>query len=835
MLRANKQLTNFIEKTLNALLNKKTQRKESNKKKQRRLRSTYFVKRLWGGYSSIAIPELESIIRSQDVIEEDKVNALWELFRWHYSRENYHKCLSILDQLDFLDGCLCEKYKKWHLLTLIKTGHDEKSVNVLNNLLARNTVSPEILLLASTVSGGPELSHNGSTSRLDLINNALLRYNIGRIKLIDSNKNLDFHNITSESKYETVYGGDKVSVIVPAYNAENTIATAIHSILNQSWHNIEIIVVDDSSSDATSSVVRSIAAVDSRIKLVRNTSNGGAYSARNRGLRSATGEFVMVHDADDWSHADKILEQVQFINSHAGVVAVLSQWVRVTKDLRIVGPWRPKGSIYDVNLSSLMVRRSVFDQVGEWDEVRVNADAEFVWRLRAYYGKAAVGKITDPPLLSLSLTQDTSLTRMGTTGIQTLSFGPRAQYRDAYRFWHRKIAEGDGAKHSNKLRPFPIPPCIASKEKPTRFDIVFVCDFALKGGAFASTLQYIRAAEAAGLKVAVWHWRKFDLDPVSPINPKLYELATEKRIPTLTSGDLAETDCVIIGYPAILRTLPDAIPDIRTNMVCVIVNQFASRLLSGEDEQYNPIVARENVQRLFGKDGVWIPISHWVHRLMEQDERYPVPYSSPWHPLIDSSTIKVRKNLWRREQRIRPTIGRHGRDAYTKWPTSPDAIMMAYGVEKDWNVQFLGGARFAINKLGYQPDNWRVYGFDEIDISDFLLDLDFFVHYPHEEYIEEFGRAVLEAMAHGIPVILPPQFEETFGGGALYAEPEALGKVIETLWEDQSKYTNRVEAGWKFISENCESASFMRRFIALKKDGSDKGTVRDRWPHVSSM
>ena len=96
---------------------------------------------------------------------------------------------------------------------------------------------------------------------------------------------------------------------MPAYNAENTIATAAKSILDQTWSNLELIVVDDGSSDGTWSIIEFVARRDPRVVPLRHPRNRGAYAARNTALSHATGDFVTAHDADDWSHPEKVALQ----------------------------------------------------------------------------------------------------------------------------------------------------------------------------------------------------------------------------------------------------------------------------------------------------------------------------------------------------------------------------------------------------------------------------------------------------------------------------------------------------------------------------------------------
>jgi len=94
-----------------------------------------------------------------------------------------------------------------------------------------------------------------------------------------------------------------VSVIIPAYNAENYIEKAIQSVLEQTYPNFEVIVIDDNSTDRTVDVVREFR--DERIKLLVNEQNMGPSYSRNRGIIEAKGEWIALLDSDDWWDKDR--------------------------------------------------------------------------------------------------------------------------------------------------------------------------------------------------------------------------------------------------------------------------------------------------------------------------------------------------------------------------------------------------------------------------------------------------------------------------------------------------------------------------------------------------
>jgi glycosyltransferase involved in cell wall biosynthesis len=97
-------------------------------------------------------------------------------------------------------------------------------------------------------------------------------------------------------KYEQVM---KVSIVIPAYNAENFIAECLNSVFDQTYPNIEIVVVNDGSKDSTNSLLKQYSAKDSRVVIVEQE-NSGTHIARKNGIKNSTGESILILDSDDY-------------------------------------------------------------------------------------------------------------------------------------------------------------------------------------------------------------------------------------------------------------------------------------------------------------------------------------------------------------------------------------------------------------------------------------------------------------------------------------------------------------------------------------------------------
>lgn len=112
----------------------------------------------------------------------------------------------------------------------------------------------------------------------------------------------------------------KVSVIMPSYNKAEYIADSINSILNQTWKDFELIIIDDCSSDNSAEVIRAVR--DPRIRFYQNSENIGIAANRNKGLELARGEYIALLDADDLSPDYRLKDEVEYLDCHPEITAV---------------------------------------------------------------------------------------------------------------------------------------------------------------------------------------------------------------------------------------------------------------------------------------------------------------------------------------------------------------------------------------------------------------------------------------------------------------------------------------------------------------------------------
>ncbi len=200
----------------------------------------------------------------------------------------------------------------------------------------------------------------------------------------------------------------RVSILIPAFNASETITAAIVSALNQTSSDLEVVVVDDGSTDATEVAVRALMRADDRIKLVSQP-NQGLTLARNAGLRAARGAYVSLLDADDLWLPNYLEEMTSALDrAPEAAIAYTDAWVLDNRQRRIrrrtaMAPWIPpegpserpdvlllqllRGNFFYV---SATIRRSVLEDLGGFDGRASPAEDYELWLRIVAGGRRAV-------------------------------------------------------------------------------------------------------------------------------------------------------------------------------------------------------------------------------------------------------------------------------------------------------------------------------------------------------------------------------------------------------------------------------------------------------------
>ena len=219
-----------------------------------------------------------------------------------------------------------------------------------------------------------------------------------------------------------------VSVIIPVFNREKTLAKALQSVLSQTFTDFEVVVVDDGSLDGSGRMVEKVP--DSRVRLLRHEKNRGAAAARNTGIEAARGEFIAFQDSDDWWEPGKLsLQMERFSDAAKELGLVYSAFWRYRDNSREYIPGREMGHLQKegrvveslllnnfITPQTVVVRKECFKKAGLFDESMPRFHDWELWlRLAGHYQFAFI----DQPLVnvyfsekSISASQDDLLTAL---------------------------------------------------------------------------------------------------------------------------------------------------------------------------------------------------------------------------------------------------------------------------------------------------------------------------------------------------------------------------------------------------------------------------------------
>ena len=169
-----------------------------------------------------------------------------------------------------------------------------------------------------------------------------------------------------------------VSVILPVYQGEKTVRAAIKSILKQTYQNIELIIINDGSTDGTDEIISKMMKKCAQIKYIKNTENLGVYFSRNIGIKESSGDFITIQDADDISDSCRIEKSVGAI-TRGGFEFILANGQYIQEFGGQISPVR-------VTMATFMCGKDFFVKYGIYDEnTRHSGDLELLDR--AYFKK----------------------------------------------------------------------------------------------------------------------------------------------------------------------------------------------------------------------------------------------------------------------------------------------------------------------------------------------------------------------------------------------------------------------------------------------------------------
>ena len=323
--------------------------------------------------------------------------------------------------------------------------------SIIGKCLIRWPKSNEVYITASQIeknAGEPE-------KQIEHINSMLATH--GLMPIASSSPDLAITPEFLSTLTENSVDDDRlVSIVMTTYKRDPLLDAAIASILNQTYRNIELLIVDDCSPDENFSYLKELAEKEKRIRVFQMEENGGTYLAKNFGMTQANGDFIGFMDSDDYCHAQRIEVQMSSLNQHPEVMGVTHDYFRIDESSDV--EFRGIGALRMACIS-LLIRREVIDAIGFFDSLRVGADTEFIERIEAHFGSERRLRLRIPSMFMML--HSSSLTGGGPFHISWRSVtGHRLQHHCSFRAWHRKVKAGIESPffpREIRARPFEAP------------------------------------------------------------------------------------------------------------------------------------------------------------------------------------------------------------------------------------------------------------------------------------------------------------------------------------------------------------------------------------------
>lgn len=533
---------------------------------------------LWGGFARRALPELQAWWQQTDDTDE-LAYASWALARWYASASEWPNALPFI-------ACLTEKLPPYlgHLgpallsaEVLLRNDRQALAKACVQEAMDRHGLQADLCLAAANTCLPTGLGQDEPEPALRLIwlNRALAAANLIPVTLRNPNALLSLDNLQVECAPRISQEAQpKISVIMPAFNAEAFIETALRSLLAQSWSNLEIIVVDDCSTDATAERVSAMAREDARIMLLRQPQNRGAYAARNAALKQATGALLVNHDSDDWSHPQRLELMAGPLLQDKKLVGTLADWVRADTSLHFQC-WRIVDRLIEPSVSTLMVRREAVRLLGGWDEVRVAADHELRQRLLRCHGAESILHVQPGVPLVIARQLPESLTMASGTHLRSTFFGLRHLYSELAETWHAMTNEPAGLclPAASSRRAFPAPaPLLRNAPAIASYGWLLISDLSRDAHTGATTRAVLDRLLASGERIALFHWP--DYRRPEPVGRVFLRHAVQGHVDVVLAEQRLDVGRVLIVGRHLLANPLDQVPHFLHQHECQVIDSI---------------------------------------------------------------------------------------------------------------------------------------------------------------------------------------------------------------------------------------------------------------------
>lgn len=508
--------------------------------------------KLWIGYERAALDELESLAHSSATPPTVKARAALASGRWRLAAQDLEEALrSFTIAEDAMEGptTVTASLKADCLAAM---GRYRDALSKLAPLVDRKRADPSThLRIGSARSRLVDLPDHGSGPLVEALNRLYADHGLFTVHRRDVRSPLKLANLDGLAPlHQPSPGAPLVSVIVPWDSEGEPAAHAVSSLRAQSWTSLEILIVHDEDGVRPTTELQQLMD-DSRIRFVSRAGQT-QQSPWNVGFRSARGDYLMAHGPDEWSHPQRIETMATVLESEAAVDAVGTSHFALTEGVFAgqVSP-RPSQNLFRRRYHSLLVRSTVFEEIGLWDDVVDGADEEFAHRLVARFGTGSLLWLDSGlPLSIVETRQGPTASRLGGEALRSSN-----QYRQAFSWWHSSSEFHTDLPllPSHSARPFSVPVCTTPIPPPDELRLGGV----VMGDLGHDDVDTLRSLEWAGSqpgRMGVIHIPGFS-GPTRPIGPRARMILHGYNGAILCSDPAVNCEFLLLT-PSVLRSPP---------------------------------------------------------------------------------------------------------------------------------------------------------------------------------------------------------------------------------------------------------------------------------------
>lgn len=332
---------------------------------------------------------------------------------------------------------------------------------------------------------------------------------------------------------------------------------------------------------------------------------------------------------------------------------------------------------------------------------------------------------------------------------------------------------------------------------PAEFEIVIFADPRFTGGTSTAVAAEISALEQLGIRPGFCPVLSAAISRSRDWHLALSNHLVRGQIVLIDPAQNVTARLVIIHHPRLFEHMA-AIPlgIVAENVVLVV--SHPPRNGHGQDE-YDLITTVANIAETFGVRPLLGPVGPAVRRQLAAMSGVGADIlAEDWSNLFDRYASPVRA---RRPNNAQIVIGRHSRPQLSKWPDAFVDACAAYPTDPRFEIRMLGAPADLGSHYGGLPSNWQLIPFSGQDVGAFLDGLDFYSYFHGSAWIEAFGYSILEAIAKGIPALLPHHFQPLFGPAAIYCTPDEVTNVVLDYSNSADLYQTHVETARAYVDE----------------------------------